>query len=61
MVPDRGFFRRSIDNVVNLGPEFSGSWMALIKGQDVQGGQDFTLVPPGHPEAPFEAIFYTRT
>ena len=29
--------------------------MALIDGQDVQGGQGFTLVPLGHPGAAFEA------
>ena len=31
--------------------------MALVDGQDVQGGQGLTLVPPGHPEAAFEAVF----
>ena len=40
----------------NRGLEFLRSWMAPIKGQDVQGGQDFTLVPPEHPEATFEAV-----
>ena len=48
-------FRRSIDNVINLGLEFFGSWKALIKGQDDQGGQGFALVSPEHPEATFEA------
>ena len=50
-------FRRSIDNVINLGLEFFGSWKALIKGQDDQGGQGFALVSPEHPEAAFEAAF----
>ena len=51
-----GFFLRPDDGVMNLGLGFLGSWMAPVKGQDVQGGQDFTLVPPEHPEATFEAV-----
>ena len=44
-------------NLTNFGLEFFRPLMALIDGQDVQGGQDSTLVSPGHPEAAFEAIF----
>ena len=50
-------FRCSIDNLINLGLGFFGSWEALIKGQDDQGGKGFTLVSPEHPGAAFEAIF----
>ena len=32
------------------------SCKALNDGQDFQGGQGLTLVPPGHPEAAFEAV-----
>ena len=54
MGTDTGFFRRPIDN---LGLEFLGPWMALNDGQDVQRGQDLTLIPPGYLEAAFEAVF----
>ena len=57
MVPDTGFFRRSVENAITLCPEFLCTLMALMDGQDVQEGKDSTLVSPGHPEAAFEAIF----
>ena len=55
MGTDMGF-RCPVDNVINLGLEFFGSWKALITGRDDQGGQGFALVSPEHPEAAFEAM-----
>ena len=55
MGTDMGF-RCPVDNVINLGLEFFGSWKALIKSRDDQGGQGFALVSPEHPEVAFEAM-----
>ena len=55
MGTDTGF-RCPIGNMINLGLESFGSWMALIRGRDNQGGQGFALVSPEHPEAAFEAV-----
>ena len=41
----------------NFGLDFFWPWTALIGGNDVQEGHGLTLVPPGHPEAAFEAVF----
>ena len=43
--------------IMLVGLEFFWPRMALINGQDVQGGHGLTLVPLGHPGAVFEAIW----
>ena len=43
--------------IILVGLEFFWPRMALIDGQDVQGGHGLTLVPLGHPGAVFEAIW----
>ena len=53
---DTEFLRNTCSDLTNFGLEFLGPRMALDDGQDVQGGQGLTLVPPGHPEAAFEAV-----
>ena len=54
---DTGFFCTACSDLTNFSLEFLGAWMALLDGQDVQGSKGLTLVPPGHPEAAFEAVF----